>query len=116
MVKFVNVNGYGNSLLVDNVNIDITTGIEQITTTPASAVSVTPNPSTGLFTLHFNTKNSGNASYVVTGIKGEEVIKKQIASTGKNTDVIDLSNQSKGVYMLTITTSEKTTQVKLVVM
>ncbi len=116
MVKFVNINGYGNSLLVDNVNIDITTGIEQIINNSVSAVSVTPNPSTGLFSLHFNAKNSGIISYVVTGIKGEEVIKKQISSPGKATDVIDLSKQSKGVYMLTVISNEKITQIKLVVM
>jgi len=116
MVKFVNINGYGNSLLVDNVNISITTGIDQINSLPASSVSVTPNPSSGLFTLHLDNKITGNTSYIVTGVKGEEIIKKQISSSGNNTEIINLSKQSKGVYLLTVTSPKKTTQIKLVVM
>ena len=115
LVKFVNINDFGNSLLLDNINIDITTGVEQVLDNTSDNIFVTPNPSSGLFTLNVNSKKSTNTSFSVTDARGKQVILNQ-KSAGRGKETIDLRGFNKGVYMLSVTTDLKITQIKLVVM
>lgn len=84
-------------------------GIEE--TTSNTGVKVYPNPSTtGVFTIEFD-----NADKVrVLNVLGVEVLEEKIAS-GENKKSIDLSRFSNGVYFISLTDGNKTTEHRVVI-
>ncbi|HNR20875.1 MAG TPA: S8 family serine peptidase, partial [Bacteroidia bacterium] len=112
IVAFINLGYFGNSMYLDNINIDVTTSINSQSL--ASQLKVTPNPSTGLFKLDLSSV-ADKVEYNVTDISGRTVLSKKVKQ-GSTTEVIDLSMMSKGSYMLYLNTGNETKQVKLVVM
>ena len=65
---------------------------------------VYPNPSTGLFNIHF--KHTGKIDLCVYNMLGELVVNKQVEAKGVVNQSIELSNYSKGIYNLTIKTNQ----------
>ncbi|HWB63555.1 MAG TPA: T9SS type A sorting domain-containing protein, partial [Chitinophagales bacterium] len=82
------------------------TGINEVT--PVE-FSVTPNPSTGLFAIAFNTGESKTLK--VFDAIGRLVNEKQFSGTNYQ---LNLSGQSKGVYLVAITSPRGTSVKKLV--
>jgi PKD repeat protein len=115
VTRFVNINGYGNSLLIDNVNIDITTGIAQA---PAmvESVHITPNPTTGVVNLMINSPLTTTAEFLIYGAKGDLLKQGYISLKGKTQATLDLRNFSKGIYHLMVRTNEQLHQLKLVIL
>jgi hypothetical protein len=59
-----------------------------------------PNPTTGQFTIEMNTEKPEMLMQVIT-IDGKVVLQKQLFSSGgKINETIDLSDQTKGIYMI----------------
>lgn len=75
-----------------------TVGIDE--TIPANYVTIFPNPSAGVFTIQMNNKFIG-AELKIVNVYGEALFKKLIS---KNTEEINLSEFSNGIYFLIITT------------
>jgi hypothetical protein len=73
------------------------------------AISVYPNPSTGIFTITKET--SRQAQIVVYDFTGRAVLTSNIS----NLTTLDLTNQAKGIYYVTVTEGHKTFSQKLVV-
>ncbi len=74
-------------------------------------IAVYPNPSTGIFTIDFNA--TGTYKIEVVNALGVKIIDKKNADVR---DTINLSEQSKGIYLLTITNdSGNRTSFKLIV-
>ncbi|PJB15793.1 MAG: hypothetical protein CO118_02235 [Flavobacteriales bacterium CG_4_9_14_3_um_filter_32_8] len=71
-------------------------GIKEITN---NIVSIYPNPSTGLFRVNFGNNNS-TINYSIISVEGKVVKYEKINA---NTTIIDLSNESKGIYFVKIT-------------
>lgn len=113
IIAFINLGYFGNSMFLDNINVDVTTGISNNTAT-SSIVKITPNPSNGIFKLDVTGIN-GNVSYTITDVSGRKVMNKQLNANAKS-EIIDLSKQGKGSYILYLNTGRETKQVKLVVM
>jgi len=61
-----------------------------------AAVSVYPNPSTGLFTVELASGVAGNMNLRVSNVMGQEILR--TSATDKT--VIDLSNFQAGIYLL----------------
>jgi len=116
-LKFVNINGYGNSLFIDNINfVESTSGITEVNS-ETQIVSVYPNPGAGQFTINISSKRLTNAAMRVIDLKGAVVIEKNLnLSTGMNNYQLDLTNYNKGIYMLEIMTDSQNKTIKLVVM
>ncbi|MFM7177086.1 MAG: S8 family serine peptidase [Bacteroidota bacterium] len=114
IVKFVNITGYGNSLYLDNINVDFTSSLAQ--NTALNALTVYPNPGTGLFTLEISSSNSSKTNITVADTKGSIVYDDElVVYKGVNRRSIDLTNLPKGVYQLKINDGVNVRAIKLVV-
>mgnify|MGYP001329221976 CR=1 FL=1 len=75
-------------------------------------VNIFPNPSSNIFNLEFN--SNFETIITVTNILGEQVYIESTKSIGEFKTQIDLSNYSKGIYNLTIKTSDGVSNHKLI--
>lgn len=86
----------------DNYN-NIATSLASEIQNPNTEISFTPNPSSGIFTLHSSSKNC-NGRICVYDLLGNCVMNK-VCSNDVNV-VIDLSAQAKGIYFVKLQTRE----------
>lgn len=98
VISFVNINGHGNNLFVDNVNILGTVGVEDGLN---SLIQIYPNPNDGQFRLEIGELGVGTSSIGVVDMTGREVFRKEIEGNGGTyaTD-LDLRRLANGVYYL----------------
>jgi hypothetical protein len=75
-------------------------------------INIFPNPSSNIFNLELN--SDSEAEIAVTNILGEQVYIESVQSVGKFNTQIDLSDYSKGIYNLTIKTSDGISNNKLI--
>ncbi len=75
-----------------------------------------PNPTNGKFKISFKSENKSNVEMLVRDINGKIVLKEQASNNnGEFSKEIDLGNQAKGIYFVTINQDGKATTKKLVV-
>lgn len=78
-------------------------------------VSVSPNPSNGLFNVQFNNNISGNVEYVIYNATGAKVYSSEEYRAGDvYTKQFNLEEQASGIYMLVVKSHAKTFYVKLI--
>ena len=75
-------------------------------------VSIFPNPTKGLITINFNDGLNQETNYTVTSIEGKVITTQTNIVT--NNVIIDLSNESKGVYFLKINSGNNNAVYKLI--
>ena len=102
----------GCTAVSDSVYIGIT-GINN--TTNESEWSVYPNPSKGIFNIHFDRHEMNHPQLEVTDITGKVLIHSQPLQSIQGTATIDLQHFSNGVYFLKITDESALTIQKLVI-
>ena len=110
MVRFVAINDYGNRFFMDNININgqnILT-VEEVENRVFN-VFIYPNPTKGIFSIR---TDSDNLEISIYSILGELVLKEKIMDGLKQ---IDFTNQSKGIYFVTLKNGNKTEQRKLII-
>lgn len=101
LIKFQNINGRGNFLYLDDINIlSMPVGIE---TTVVPKIEFYPNPSTGVFTcmMQYGKPKSELKIYNVLG----KLIYSTPLLSGANT--IDITNQAAGMYFYKVTSQGK---------
>ncbi len=81
----------------------------------SKAVSVYPNPSNGIFSIEMPATLDKSASINVTDALGRVVYSKNEKLNGAYSGQLNLSNLSKGVYVLNIKTGENISMRKLVI-
>lgn len=87
---------------VDDVDLFVNTTSAQTIGNPIS-MRAFPNPSHGSFEVEIATGNTSNLKLQVTNINGQVILEKTIQNqSGLLVERIDLSNQPKGVYQLSI--------------
>lgn len=79
------------------------------------AVSVHPNPTTGLLTVGYNLTNNQPLNVVVTNAFGAVVSKLDNLQGGFGNTQIDLSNVSEGIYFVNLTNNGETVTKRVVV-
>ncbi len=117
MVRFVNINGYGNSLHLDNIQIqkDLPVGISELT--PAQAgVNVFPNPTPGTVFIRMENFTGKVLSIKVLDTKGRELQNLKTDFSANNTFEMDLKGFSKGVYFMELRSVDGVYRVRVVVM
>ena len=111
LVRFVNINGYGNNLYLDNINIDLTVSVNSID--EMGNVNVYPNPSSGLFNFELTGNTAQQVQYVVTDASGR-VIKRERLNTGSTyRGLLDLREAPQGIYFLRLESESGNRTIKI---
>ena len=98
---------------VDDIGWDATiacsdpSGISEATNN--LGLSIYPNPNNGVFTLNIKTKN---VVVEIMNTQGQVVLTKNNVNTNEQ---IDLSNNAKGIYFITVTSNKTVTTQKVIV-
>lgn len=111
-LKFVNINGYGNNLYIDNINVDQATSVEENSASSAG-ILVYPNPGQGIFHI-YSVDNIQPNEITVTDIRGRN-IEVKVNGSG-NTLTADLSSNAAGVYILKINNEKGTRSYRLTIL
>ena len=77
--------------------------------------NVYPNPNNGIFTVELNNIKADDYKILVTNVLGQEVYVSTKEVSTLISEKIDLSDLSKGVYMLEVSNSESTITEKIIV-
>jgi hypothetical protein len=117
LLRFTNINDYGNNLYVDNINIDNNLSVGVAGHVAVSSIGVYPNPSFGVFHVNLANIVGKTISVEVMDMQGRIVSSHQMknsASSLKTT--VDISRQPKGIYNLRVLTEEKNYHMKITLM
>lgn len=115
IIRFVNVNGYGNSTFVDNINVE---GVLGITENELDAVvSIYPNPASEQVFVAINSASYDVFEVKITTSLGQVLHTSTSDHTGAGTTLLAMgvSNYSSGLYFVTIKTGNQSITKKLVV-
>jgi len=74
--------------------------------------SLSPNPTSGKFTIEFDSEEINNLS--ITNTVGQEILSKTINSIGKIEEEISLEGYDKGIYFITLTNKKESQTSKLI--
>ena len=80
-------------------------GITENTTSTAT-FNIYPNPSDGIVNLEINVATPQTITIKVINILGQQITSTILTNSSNTTHTIDLTNQSKGMYFVEITTSD----------
>ena len=114
IVRFVNINGYGNNMYLDNINIDGTFMLGLDSQSESAGIKVVPNPASEATTVHFQTPLTEQSVLEVINQNGQ-IITRMPLNSGTNTETIDLSDFAPGVYYLRIKNNNAVLINKLIV-
>lgn len=114
MVRFVNVNGYGNSTYVDNISVTSVLGVEE--NVLSESVSLYPNPATNQVHIAMNNVTFDKLEITVVNNLGQRI---QTIDTsraqGDNNISINVRNLSSGLYFVTIKADDTSITKKLLI-
>jgi hypothetical protein len=83
---------------------------------PITNLEVYPNPSKGMFSINFESKESQNIEISITNYLGEKVFKQEVSNLINTYNrTIDLSNKANGIYLLSVKTNNKIFNKKIVI-
>ena len=109
MFAFENISDWGEWLYIDNINITVTNSTTGISSNVNNdEITLYPNPAhTNLFV---NISENTNA-LSVTNIIGQTVIPEQQVDGSKQTESIDISNLSDGIYFIKVSSTNSQTKI-----
>ncbi|RMA65941.1 S8 family serine peptidase [Ulvibacter antarcticus] len=110
--RFVNINGFGNSTIVDNINISGLLGIAE--NNLASSVSMYPNPATNNVMVSMNQTAFETLDISIVNSLGQQ-LQKVASSNSSGIISIDVSSYASGLYFVNITVDGVTATKKLLV-
>ena len=98
---------FGSFFVYDEFDLSLATSTGEIQITE-SGISVFPNPSMGKFRL---TGTKAGTMYSVYSLHGQHVLN---SVTKTDNDVVDLSNYNDGIYVLTVQSTDRRQNLKLI--
>ncbi|MGI8892081.1 MAG: S8 family serine peptidase [Bacteroidia bacterium] len=112
MLKFVNINGYGNNLYIDNINIDFFSSTEELLSSNAD-LNIYPNPTKGGFNINLiNLK--GDIKLEIIDSKGSILYKEAFTnSSSKHIQYLDI-NTTPGIYIIRVSSESGIINKKLI--
>ena len=79
-----------------------------------SAISIYPNPSSGIFQLDIAFSNPQDVTVLVTDVMGRQIYSERLPSVFSKSLKLDLSNESNGIYFAVVQAKEKRLARKLI--
>ncbi|HKR05777.1 MAG TPA: S8 family serine peptidase [Bacteroidia bacterium] len=115
-VRFVGVTGadFSSDLALDDINILSATGIHE--NNSVNTISISPNPSSGLFNLNVHTIKAEKLEIAVTDMNGRTVSSSETEVSGTYTSRIDLRNYAKGIYSVIVKTDGSVYRTRVVIL
>jgi hypothetical protein len=114
LIRFKSTSAYGNNLYVDEINLDLSNGVN--TNEFVSGVNLFANPSNASTNLEFYTQKPCLVNLVVTNAIGEVVFATEInAKQGFNSAAIPSDKFESGTYFVNIQSQNITNTQKLVI-
>ena len=105
LLKFEGTSGYGNNLYIDDINVNLSVGINNVA--EYVQFSVYPNPASEKLSLDINLKQGEKATMEIMNTVGEVVLS-QVSdlNAGQSTIDFNISSLSAGSYFVAVTTAE----------
>jgi len=100
MFRFVNINGYGNSTFVDNINVAGVLGVSENELT--TAISLYPNPANTLVNIIVNDNAYDSIRIQVFNSLGQRLQSAESNGQRTNNFSLDVSNLAAGLYFINI--------------
>jgi len=110
--RFVNINGYGNSTFIDNINVEGSLGIAD---QALGTLTMYPNPTINEITLAFGTAISEAVTVVVTNNLGQTIETIERSTFNGNLLSLNVSDYATGLYFVTVQTGNQSVTKKLIV-
>jgi alpha-tubulin suppressor-like RCC1 family protein len=109
------VGSFTNSNLLVMVNCPTSTLSNETVSLDKSSISVYPNPTNDIVNIDYTLSNSEKITIRITNIQGQIINEIKVdANSGFQTETINLSNQSSGMYFITLTTENSSFTSKVV--
>ena len=99
MIRFVAINDYGNRFYLDNINISEQNIFNNIINNEKTSFFIYPNPNNGVFSIKTNTEN---AKIKIYDLMGKLLHTQKLNNNHEN---INLSNITKGLYIVELYTN-----------
>jgi hypothetical protein len=113
VIRFTNINGYGNSLFIDNVNIQEATSIGE--PLAGQSVSMYPNPGNGMFYISVG-ESLPACALSVHDMNGRLVMSTTMNLAASSPAALDLRQLPKGVYSVSLRNAKSAHQVRIVIL
>ncbi|HTN06132.1 M43 family zinc metalloprotease [Agriterribacter sp.] len=114
IVQFRNINGYGNNVYIDDINIYTRTLPQRL---KEKGYLIAPNPTTGLLTIQHYPSSSTLRGVAVYSSTGQLVWKQRYtSSTAPNYIPVNLNYMASGIYVVQLVYTDKTITQKVVKM
>lgn len=100
---------------LQSVGCPTTVLANEVVSMKKNTISVYPNPTNTILNIDYILENSSNIVLRLTNIQGQLITEiKTEKSSGLNTDTLDLSSQSSGMYFLTLISGNNTFTTKVI--
>ncbi|HAV54025.1 MAG TPA: peptidase S8, partial [Aequorivita sp.] len=111
--RFVNINGYGNSTFIDNINVS---GVLGVAKEELNGIKMYPNPANSEVFINFKNVSLTDASITLFNSLGQRLqFISETEMAGKSQAILNVSGLASGVYFVKIKMGENTSTKKLIV-
>jgi len=97
ILRFVNINGYGNNLFIDNINVDMSFGVNDLE--DEFIWSILPNPAKDQLVISLEQALDENMQLELIGLDGKLLLSEQL-SAGSQTKTVGLDGIAAGIYIV----------------
>lgn len=113
IIRISALSDYGNNAFVDNVNVTVTTGINE--SAIENSLNIFPNPAKDAVTVSAKLTNADDVTITVYDVTGRVIYSNELSDVSNINNKIDVSTFAKGSYILEISTTEENIVRKIVV-
>ena len=113
LIRFVNINDFGNNLYIDNINLQNNNVLSSGVPVRIPALAIFPNPGTGVYTVDLRDLPLGSVQLTLTDVSGRLIESRNLMNNGRVTEQLNLLNEPVGVYILQVRTAEKVYSMRL---
>ncbi|MDC1452611.1 T9SS type A sorting domain-containing protein, partial [Vicingaceae bacterium] len=92
-------NGFTSDMSIDDISLDFVTGVNAVAS-ELEGISISPNPSNGLFKLTIETPSEDNFNMTVRDAQGRSVYTANFDVNGTYRNDLDFTSFAKGVYYM----------------
>lgn len=112
-IRFVNINGFGNSTFIDNINVE---GVLSTTSNELNAFALYPNPASNEVFVRFQNSLESDLEISIINTLGQVIFKtNSLTLDGNNTAVLNVNEYASGLYFVNFKFNNTTQIKKLIV-